>query len=234
MPDAQPTTTTGTGRHCARVSPSSSMPNPCHPRPWHRGSLFGDGPRQALSYDQRRTWEARVEAERHAGNLPAEQANVAKALLKRLGEDGRCDPSYATLAADSGTSARTVGRAVHRLRELKLLAWEQRVVRRPWPAGGKGATRAEQTSNAYLFLLPTEPIAAPTSRPVQPRLRLPNCGGQVGRETPLEVILAQLPTFTEAERREQDARMTARKAKRDAEWMTQHAERRQKCSRMLS
>ena len=166
-----------------------------------------------------------MEAERHAGNLPAEQANVGKALLKRLGADGQCDPSYATLAADSGTSARTVGRAVHRLRELKLLAWEQRVVRRPWPAGGKGATRAEQTSNAYLFLLPTEPIAAPVPRPVQPWLQLPNCGGQVGRETPLEVILAQLSTCTETERREQEARMATRKAKRDAEWMAERAER---------
>ena len=221
MPDTQPIA--DTGRHCSRVSPST--PHPHHPRPWHRGSLFGDGPRRALSCGQRRTWEARVEAERHAGNLPAEQANVGKALLKRLGADGQCDPSYATLAADSGTSERTVGRAVHRLRELKLLAWEQRVVRRPWPAGGKGATRAEQTSNAYLFLLPTEPIAAPVPRPVQPRLQLPHCGGQTGRETPLEVILAQLPMRTEAEQREQDARMAARKAKRDAEWVTERAER---------
>ena len=226
MPDAQPIA--GTGRHCARVSPSTPTPNPHHPRPWHRGSLFGDGPRRALSHNERRTWEARVEAERHAGNLPAEQANVGKALLKRLGADGQCDPSYATLAADSGTSARTVGRAVHRLRELKLLAWEQRVVRRPWPAGGKGATRAEQTSNAYLFLLPTEPIAAPVPRPVQPRLQLPYCGSQTGRETPVEMILTQFPARTEAERREQDARMAARKAKRDAEWMAERAERWQK------
>ncbi len=231
MPDAQPIAA-GTGRHCARVSPST--PNPHHPRPWHRGSLFGDGPRRALSTDERRIWEARVEAERHVGNLPAEQANVAKALLKRLGEDGQCDPSYATLAADSGTSARTVGRAVKALRELKLLAWEQRVVRRPWPAGGKGATRAEQTSNAYLFLLPKEPIAVPVPRPVQPRLLLPHCDGQAGRETPLEVILAQLPTFTEAERQQQDARMAARKAKRDAEWMAERTERWQKWSRLPS
>ena len=166
-----------------------------------------------------------MEAERHAGNLPAEQANVAKALLKRLGENGQCDPSYATLAADSGTSARTVGRAVKALRELKLLAWEQRVVRRPWPAGGKGATRAEQTSNAYELLLPTGPLAPRERQPMQVRLPLPHCGSQVGRETPSEMISRGFPVFSEAERREQDALLAARKARRDAEWVAERAER---------
>lgn len=221
MPDVEPTTA-DTGRHCDRVLPST--PNPHHSRPWHRGSLFGDGPRRALSYDQRRAWKARVDAERHAGNLPAEQANVAHALLKRLGKDGQCDPSYATLAADSGTSQRTVGRAVNRLHELKLLAWERRLVRRTWPAGGRGAQRAEQTSNAYELLLPTGPLAPRERRPVQVCLLLPHCGSQDGREIPSEMISRGLPTLSEAERRELDTLLAARKARRDAEWMAQRAE----------
>lgn len=220
MPDVQPTTA-GTGRHCARVSPST--PNPYHPRPWHRGSLFGDGPRRSFGADERRAWLARAEGERYAGRLTALHVVVGRALLKRLGEDGRCDPAHATLAADVGCGERTVRRALRGLREAGMLTWEQRVVRRPWPEGGPGATRAEQTSNAYVFLLPTGPITAPLPRPMQ--LRLPRCGGQAGRETPFSTTLIELPTFNEAERREQEARMIARKAKRDTEWMAERAER---------
>ena len=223
LPDAQPTTAS-TGCLCARVSPST--PNPHHPRPWHRGSLFGDGPRRPFGADERRAWLARAEAERHAGRLTALHVVVGRALLKRLGEDGRCDPAHATLATDVGCGERTVRRALGGLRDAGMLAWEQRVVRRPWPEGGPGATRAEQTSNAYAFLLPTGPIAALAPRPVQ--FRLPHCGGQAGRETPLKMIPIELPTFTEIERREQENRMIARKAKRDAEWMAERTERWQK------
>ncbi len=100
-----------------------------------------------------------------------------------------------------------------------------RLVRRPWPVGGRGATRAEQTSNAYVFSLPTGPIAAPVPRPVQLRMPMPNCGGQDGRETPLKIIPTGIPTLSEAERRELEAIRAARKAQRDAEWMAQRAER---------
>lgn len=52
-------------------------------------------------------------------------------LVRRLGADGRCDPAQATLAADAGCGERTVRRALAALQELRLLAWEQRLVRRP-------------------------------------------------------------------------------------------------------
>ena len=146
-------------------------------------------------------------------------------MLKRLGEDGRCDPAHATLAADAGCGERTVRRALAGLRDAGMLTWEQRVVRRPWPEGGAGATRAEQTSNAYVFLLPARPIVVPVLRPVQLRMRMPHCGRQAGRETPLKILLEGLPAHTEAEQREHEARMVARKAKRDAEWMAERAER---------
>src|SRR5206468_353729 len=128
-----------------------------HPRPWRRGSEHGTGPRRPLSADQRRIWLARAELERRAGRLTAFHVEVGRALLRRLGEDGRCDPSQATLAADAGCSERTVRRALAAFRELGLLAWAQRLVVRPWPAGGRGATRAEQTSNAYALELPATP-----------------------------------------------------------------------------
>ncbi len=222
MPDVQPTIA-GTGRHCARVPPST--PNPCHPRPWHRGSLFGDGPRRSFGADERRAWLARAEGERRAGRLTALHVDVGQALLRRLGEDGRCDPAHATVAADAGCGERTVRRALAGLREAGMLAWEQRVVRRPWPAGGAGATGAEQTSNAYVFLLPTGPITVPVPRSVQLRLQMPHCGGQAGRETPSKMIPMEFPTLSEAERQEGEARMAARKARRDAEWIAERTER---------
>ena len=42
------------------------------------------------------------------------------------------------------------------MRACGLVSWERRIVRRPWPAGGKGASRAEQTSNAYALSMPQQ------------------------------------------------------------------------------
>jgi AraC-like DNA-binding protein len=161
------------------------LPN-AHPRPWHRGSLHCDGPRRPLTPDQRRAWLARAELERRAGRLTALHVEVGRALLRRLGESGQCDPSQATLAADVGCSDRTVRRALAAMREAGLLTWQRRLACRPWPAGGRGAVRAEQASNAYELLLPTGPVS--TRQVPRPR---PNCGGQAGRETSLRVIPRQ-------------------------------------------
>jgi len=222
LPDVQPAAA-GTGYHCARVSPST--PNPHHPRPWHRGSLFGDGPRRPFSADERRAWLERAELERRAGRMTSLYVDVARVLLKRLSVDGRCDPSHVTLAADAACGERTVRRALAALEEAGLLTWEQRLVRRPWPAGGAGATRAEQTSNAYVFCLPMGPIAAPVPRSVQLRMPMPHCGGQDGRETPLKIIPSGIPMLSETERRELEAIRATRKAQHDAEWMAQRTER---------
>ena len=92
--------------------------------------------------------------------------------MRRLGTDGRLDPTHATLAADTSCSDRTVRRATAAMRDVGLLRWQTRLVRASW--------RAEQTSNAY-ELVPT--LAAP---PVFPRAR---CGGHNGRETLKEDII---------------------------------------------
>lgn len=115
-------------------------------------------------------------------------------------------------------------RALAGLRDVGLLTWQQRLVRCEWPAGGAGATRVEQTSNAYAFLLPTEPIAAPLPRPVSLRMSS-NCGGQTDRETPSLFISIGLPVLDEAEKQRLDAIQAARKEQRDAEWRAERAER---------
>jgi hypothetical protein len=57
------------------------------------------------------------------------------------GENGRLDPSYATLAQDADCSVRTVQRACDTMRDLGLLRWMRRLVR--------NGPYVEQTSNAF-------------------------------------------------------------------------------------
>jgi hypothetical protein len=135
-----------------------------HPRPWHRGSLFGDGPRCRLDRNERARFRYLVDAHHRAGKLARAHRDVGHALVKRLSIAGRCDPSQQTLAADVGCSARTVRRANVRMRTLGLLRWQTRLVRADW--------RAEQTSNAYELVPTAEPFVI-------------CCGGQRVRETGL-------------------------------------------------
>ncbi len=222
MPDVQPAVPTP-GRPPVRVPPRA--PHPHHPRPWRRGSLFCDGPRRPLSADERRAWLARAEAERRARRLTALHVEVARALLRRLGVDGQCDPAHATLAKDAGCDPSSVLRALKALREAGLVAWERRLVRRPWPTGGRGATRAEQTSNAYELLLPDRPVAPREERRRSAVRRRPDCDRQVAGETPYQFILRGLPELTEAERARIQAIQEARWARFNAEWHAKRAER---------
>ncbi|MBV9747921.1 MAG: hypothetical protein JO157_03810 [Acetobacteraceae bacterium] len=196
-----------------------------YPRPWHRGSLFGEGPRRALSADQRRAWLARACLERRAGRLTALWVEVGRALLRRLGTDGRCDPAHATLAADASCSERTVRRALAALREVGLLTWEQRLVRRPWPEGGAGATRCEQTSNAYELLPPGVPIAPHEVHQVRPLRLRPDCGGHAGRETLSQMIPREALSSDPAAQKALQEIAAARALQLQREWSTKRAER---------
>jgi len=187
--------------------------------------VFGDGPRRPLSADERRAWLARAEMEREARRLTALHVVVAKALLKRLGVEGQCDPSHATLAKDASCDASTVLRALAALQAVGLVAWERRLVRRDWPAGGQGAGRAEQTSNAYELLLPGRPVAPCEERRRIVVRRRPDCDRQVAGETLSQVILKGLPELTEAEQRRLKGIQEARWARLTAEWHDKRAER---------
>jgi hypothetical protein len=78
---------------------------------------------------------------------------VLEVLPDYLARDGRCDPSHARLAADAGVGESTVERALADAKALGLLDWDRRLVRTGW--------RAEQTSNAYVLLLPGAGEGAP-------------------------------------------------------------------------
>jgi hypothetical protein len=128
--------------------------------------VFGDGLRRPLDRERRARVLYLLRAHRGSGGLTACHWDVGEALVRHLSADGRCDPSQATLAAETGCSERTVRRATARLRQLGLLRWQARLVRAGW--------RAEQTSNAYELV--------PTADPPPPGNRRRACGGQTGRE----------------------------------------------------
>ena len=115
-------------------------------------SLFGDGPRRPLTIGERALWLARLDAARRAQRITPAHELVARALLKRLGPDGRLDPSQDTLAADTGLSERTMRRALRALADAHLLTWQRRLARAGWAA--------RQTSNAYV-LVPEGPALPP-------------------------------------------------------------------------
>lgn len=136
-----------------------------HPRPWHRGSLFGAGARRPLDRNQRARFRYLLNAHTRAHRLTDKHEKVGLALLKRLGTDGQCDPAQATLAEDAGCDERTVRRANDRMRELGLISWQRRLARAGW--------RTEQTSNQYELLTDAQPPVLPP----------PRCGGQAVRQT---------------------------------------------------
>jgi hypothetical protein len=128
---------------------------------WRKDSIFGTGPRVPQDRERRARFRFLAKMHRAAGRLSASGLDVAEALERLLGQDGRLDPSQAFLAAATGASIRTVGRQLARLRNLGLLWWQRRLER------SEGAWRCEQTSNAYV-LTPAEPAAACDGHSVRP------------------------------------------------------------------
>lgn len=80
---------------------------------------------------------------------------VARAMIRRASKAGVLWPSRVCLASDVGCSERTVMRATDTLKELGLLAWEQRRLR--WN---------RRDTNRYVLALPDAPSCVPSR--VQP------------------------------------------------------------------
>ena len=177
-----------------------------HPRPWHRGSLFGDGPRTPLDRNGRARFRFLIHAHRRARRLTRAGLDVGEALVKRQGQDGRCDPSYACLATDADCDKRTVGRALADMRGLGLLRWTRRLVR--------NGPYVEQTSNAYELT----PASAPVTLPLG-STRLGD--GQKGRQT--RSIEIKIPTPSPAEVREAQAALARRRALLESRWRSEVA-----------
>lgn len=150
--------------------------------PFHAHSLFTAGPRRALTIGDRALWLARLHTARLARAITASHAEVARALLRRLGTDGRLDPAHATLAADTGLCPRTVSRAIHRLAAVGLLTWQRRLVRQGW--------RAAQISNAYALVPEGTAIPPLRTRTRGSTARLSVAGAALSVEQQLAYVAA--------------------------------------------
>jgi DNA-binding transcriptional MocR family regulator len=100
-------------------------------------------------------WATRVWHEFRAGNLTRAFRDVLL-KLNAYARGGVAFPSQATLAARTACSVRTVARALAVARDLDLISWAERRVRRGW--------RWLRTSNVYRLVMPQTPVQ-PQPRP---------------------------------------------------------------------
>ncbi|MBE7158863.1 MAG: hypothetical protein INR62_10615, partial [Rhodospirillales bacterium] len=97
---------------------------------------------------------------------------ILMAAVSFIGEDGTATPTLAQIADRAraryreDADRRTVQRALARFRDLGFVRWQAEIELRLWREGGRGALRAEQTSNRYEFLIPDMPNIPPPKRPM--------------------------------------------------------------------
>jgi hypothetical protein len=111
-------------------------------------------------------WTARIWAEFRSGNLTRAWRDALLTLATFRGHGGTICPSHQTVAARTSLAPKTVERALHAARDLGLVDWSERRVRRGW--------RLVRSSNLYQLLLPDTKTEAGLRRPRtdRPRVRV--------------------------------------------------------------
>jgi len=141
-----------------------------------REKVFGEGRCQPLDRNAKarimvyaRAWSARHRRPgQHRGPLTRATLEVLEALLWGFhnSRDGRCFPSYETIAARAQCCRDTVYEAIRALEGAEILTWVNRLIRvqfRELDLFGKLALRSRliRTSNAYVFRDPLPGGGAP-------------------------------------------------------------------------
>ena len=145
-----------------------------------REKVFGHGGGQPLDRNAKarimvyaRAWSARHRRPgQHRGPLTRATLEVLEALLWGFhnSRDGRCFPSYETIALRAGCCRDTVYEAIRALEGAEILTWVNRLIRvqfRELDLFGKLALRSRliRTSNAYVFRDPLPCAQAPGQGP---------------------------------------------------------------------
>jgi hypothetical protein len=102
-------------------------------------------------------WTARVWAEFRSGNLTRAWRDALLTLATFRGHGGIICPAHATVAARTSLAPKTVERALHAARDLGLVTWSERRVRRGW--------RWVRTSNLYRLIVPNAAVQLGPHRP---------------------------------------------------------------------
>jgi hypothetical protein len=144
-----------------------------------REKVFGAGRCQPLDRNAKarimvyaRAWSARHRRPgQHRGPLTRATLEVLEALLWGFhnSRDGRCFPSYETIAARAQCCRDTVYEAIRALEGAEILTWVNRLIRvqfRELDLFGKLALRSRliRTSNAYTFRDPLPCAQVPQGR----------------------------------------------------------------------
>ena len=112
-------------------------------------------------------WTARIWAEFRAGNLTRAWRDALLTLATFRGHGGIICPAHATLAARTSMASKTVERALHAARDLGLITWSERRIRRGW--------RLIRSSNLYRLIVPDAPLQIGLRQPRvtnRPRVRV--------------------------------------------------------------
>ena len=137
------------------VRPLTGLPRPAA----RRAKIFGPGRGRPIDRNARARLMHQALAKRRRRIIARADLDVLRALLFDFlnRADGRCFPSYATIAKVVGCAVSTVAEAVKRLEQAHLLTWENRIARvRERCAGLLGPLsgwrdRVIRISNAYRF-----------------------------------------------------------------------------------
>jgi len=144
-----------------------------------REKLFGpgravplDGNAKARIIAYAKAWGARHrQPGQHRGPITRAFLEVLEALLWGFhnSRDGRCFPSYETIAAKADCARSTVAKALKALEWAGVLKWQHRIARiqvRERDLFGRWASgwRVIRTSNAYVFNDPLQPAPRPEDR----------------------------------------------------------------------
>jgi hypothetical protein len=147
-----------------------------------REKVFGDGRGHPLDRNAKarimvyaRAWSARHKRPgQHRGPLTRATLEVLEALLWGFhnSRDGRCFPSYETIALRAQCCRDTVYEAIRALEGAEILTWVNRLIRvqfRELDLFGRMVprTRLIRTSNAYTFRDPLPCAAMSAQGPVQ-------------------------------------------------------------------
>ncbi len=103
------------------------------------------------------SWKARVWQEFKIGNLTRAMRDVLLTLATYRGTGGACWPAHTTLADRAGCCVRTVQRALDEARDLGLVSWCERRIRRGW--------RWLRTSNTYRMHTPAGDVQPGQRKP---------------------------------------------------------------------
>ena len=156
------------------MSIAQSLPNHLRPR---REKVFGPGRGIPLDRNAKariivyaRSWSAKhKQPGQHRGPLTRAFMEVLEALLWGFhnSRDGRCFPSYESIAAKADCNRDTVYEAIRALEFANVLTWVNRITRirvRDLDLFGQMATRWQiiRTSNAYTF---RDPLPCAEGRP---------------------------------------------------------------------